>query len=419
MLTFDRMRGVVSEVVNAVGLASDLDQVYIVRDLYGTLGIVVSEALEADEVRRAALDELVRSLNVGLGAHGVRERGVFFADQDTLDSLRAQSQVFAAGFSWVDRLVTGRDWWTVKPRDRRCPRRVTLYSIKGGVGRSTTAAVLASHLARQGEQVLVVDLDLESPGLSSAMLDRDVQPGFGVTDWFVEDLVKQGDTVLEDIVGSPKWAGDLEGGVSIVPAYGSEPGEYLAKLGRVYMGDDWTDRLQRLLGALEVRFQPTVTLIESRSGLHDIAASAVTDLGADVLLFAMNSENHWTNYDMLFRHWQLRDLAPKIRQRLAIVSAMTPVNDQKAYLTSFRERSWDLFRDRLYDDTMEQDALGSTFSFDLGDEDAPHAPLPIYWNLGLASGGGLLDLDETGFGGAYAHFLSRFDGLVSAEEDDV
>ena len=55
LLTFDRMRGVVSEVVTAVGFASDLDQVYSVRDLYGTLGIVVSEALEADEVRRAAL----------------------------------------------------------------------------------------------------------------------------------------------------------------------------------------------------------------------------------------------------------------------------------------------------------------------------------------------------------------------------
>ena len=93
---------------------------------------------------------------------------------------------------WVDRLVTGRDWWTVSDSlHTESPGRCTLFSVKGGVGRSTTAAVLAWHLSRKGERVLVVDLDLESPGLSSAMLDAHARPKFGVTDWFVEDLVGQ------------------------------------------------------------------------------------------------------------------------------------------------------------------------------------------------------------------------------------
>src|SRR5690349_15015464 len=42
---------------------------------------------------------------------------------------------------------------------------VTFYSYKGGVGRSMALANVAVLLARRGLKVLVVDWDLEAPGL--------------------------------------------------------------------------------------------------------------------------------------------------------------------------------------------------------------------------------------------------------------
>lgn len=42
----------------------------------------------------------------------------------------------------------------------------TFYSFKGGVGRSMALANIAAHLAENGKNVLVVDFDLEAPGLS-------------------------------------------------------------------------------------------------------------------------------------------------------------------------------------------------------------------------------------------------------------
>src|SRR5689334_22030602 len=42
---------------------------------------------------------------------------------------------------------------------------ITFYSVRGGVGRSTTLALTALDLARRGHRVAVVDFDLESPGL--------------------------------------------------------------------------------------------------------------------------------------------------------------------------------------------------------------------------------------------------------------
>ena len=394
--------------------------IYLVRDLFGKVRVTVSEAIEGDETCRSALRHLTDSLQEALGAHSYPAQDlVLFVDDDMLQEFHGEGREVRPGVYWVDRLVTGSDWWTVgrDPAPREAMR-WTLYSVKGGVGRSTTAAVLAWHLARKGDRVLVVDLDLESPGLSSAMLDARARPEFGVTDWFVEDLVGQGDRLIDRMVTSPAWTQDMDGDVFVVPAHGSEPGEYLAKLGRVYMdtGASWTGRLEGMLRQLEQTCQPSIVLLESRSGLHDIAAATVTDLDAEVLLFATDSESHWTDYGILFRHWQSHDLATTIRERLSIVSALTPELGTDQYLQALRERWWDLFREWLYDEVPASNELAEDFfSFDLNDEEAPHYPLPIHWTRGLAAGASLRDLEEsqTTVEQAYQPFLTRFDELVT------
>src|SRR5262249_9504961 len=78
--------------------------------------------------------------------------------------------------------------------------RLAFHGIKGGVGRSTAVATLAAHLAkRPGAQVLVVDLDLESPGVGLTLLPDDRRPEFGLVDWFVEQPVGQAD---DELLGS-------------------------------------------------------------------------------------------------------------------------------------------------------------------------------------------------------------------------
>ena len=250
------------------------------------------------------------------------------------------------------------------------------------------------------------------------MLAHQEQPEFGVTDWFVEDLVGQGECAIEQMIATPAWAQDSEGDVYVAPAHGSEPGEYLAKLGRVYMdtpNEPWAARLERLLNALETYCDPTVVLLESRSGLHDIAATTVTHLKAEVLLFAIDSESNWTDYNILFRHWQTHGLAAKIRERLSIVSALTPELNTERYLRRFQERAWDLFRDNLYDDVDPSNESGAEFSFALDAEPAPHNPLPIHWTRGLAAGASLRNLETTTVEQAYAEFLRRFDQLFKVD----
>ena len=414
---FDDVRRLVSQVIEELSIpCASHGRIYLIRDLRGKVRISVAESAEEDEPCRSALQQLARTLQEKLGAHAYRkEEGVLFADAILLEQLDGVARPVASSVYWVDRLVTGADWWTVGdlPAERGA-KRLTLYAVKGGVGRSTSAAVLASYLADQGEHVMVLDLDLESPGLSVGLLDARKQSRFGIVDWFVEDLVGKGDHVVE-AMAAYAWENDFEGDVLIVPAHGADPGEYLAKLGRVYMDTDvpWTVRLGRLLARLEERYKPSIVLLESRSGLHDIAAATVTDLDAQVLLFAVDADSHWSDYGVLFRHWQQQGLATKIRDRLSIVSALTPETNTRLYLRRFQERSWSLFRDHLYDEARP-DYVVDQFSFDLDDDDAPHSPIPIYWTRGMAAGAALRDV---GSPLAYQDFVSVIRAMIDEDGD--
>lgn len=389
----------------------------LVRDLHGTVRISAPQSAAESEEFQSYLKRLASVLHTGLGAYGwPPEEGLLFLDEAFYNTLEIARSVEPDVFR-VDRLVTGHDWSSVRDAVQTdAAQRWTLYSVKGGVGRSTTAAVLSWHLAKRGERVVVVDLDLESPGLSSAMLDERFRPKFGVTDWFVEDLVGQGEQVMADMASAPPWAQDLDGDVRIVPAHGRVPGEYLEKLGRVYIDaedDPWTERLARMIALLEEMYRPTAVLLESRSGLHDIAAATVTDLNANVLLFAVDSDSTWDDYEIIFRHWRKSDLASRMRGRLSVVSALTPETETERYLGAFTERSWNLFRDELYDHLSGAvDPDSDPFSFALDEENAPHVPLPIHWTRGLAGGASLRNLDRTQVKQAYTQFLERFDQLA-------
>ena len=422
LLFFDEVRIRVVAVLDATEFPDDMPRIYLVRSLFGRLGISVSEhdrALCGDAVLNA-LDRLAAALHDALGAYYARADGrtVLWVDKELLDTVHDTALEIRPGVFWVDRLLVGEDWWTVgDARQDAGPPRYTLHSVKGGVGRSTTAAVLAWHLARKGEDVLVIDLDIESPGLASAVFGKKELPTFGVTDWFVEALVGQGDAVLEDMASAPAWAHDLPGDVWVAPAHGRDPGEYLAKLGRVYMDtavDPWIARLRGLLEGLEATFKPGVVLLESRNGLHDIAAAAVTDIGAEVMLFAVDSPSTWTGYGILFDHWRALGLTPRIRDRLSIVSALTPEFGAEEYVAGFRENAWNLFRDRLYDSLVGPTEPPDAVSYDLTSEDAPHNPMVIRWNRGLAAGTSLRRLERTAIEQAYSPFLRRFERMHQA-----
>ena len=208
----------------------------------------------------------------------------------------------------------------------------------------------------------------------------------------MEDLVDNSAVVFDDMVATSELSHDGE--IYVVPAHGAISGDYIAKLGRVWMPrintqgerETWSQRLSRLLNQLEQRWQPDVILIDSRSGIDEVASSCVTNLGAGlVLLFSIDGEQTWSGYRILFDYWHQAGVARDIRDRLQLVGAMIPETDAADYFANLKEQSWDLFSDALYDEVPPGATTDDLWNFDDSDEGAPHYPWPIKWHRGFAA----------------------------------
>jgi hypothetical protein len=372
-----------------------LGPIAVNRDLNGRVRLIVAEEWQEDEAALATLDSIAREMRHRLDQHAFEaDRALLF--EEDVESVIAGIPHFplegVEGVSVIDRLATEGNWSSIAPV-RSGVARVVFFSIKGGLGRSTALAASAWALAERGKRVLVLDLDLESPGLSSSLLPEERRPRFGIVDWLVEDLVENGEAVFTNMVATSTLSHDGE--IYVVPAHGSDPGEYVAKLGRAWMPkiandgrrESWSLRLQRLLDALEARWKPDVILIDSRAGIDEVASACVTDLGANlVLLFAIDGEQTWSGHRILFRHWRTTGVVREIRERLQLVGAMVPDVDGAAYFEGLCERAWDVFAEELYDEVPAGAlAVDNTWSFDKSDEGAPHYPWPIRWHRSFAA----------------------------------
>lgn len=120
---------------------------------------------------------------------------------------------------------------------------VTTYSEAGGVGKTTIAANVAVADARNGRDVLVIDLDPQEGSLSYLL---------GVADLRSDD---EADNLVRHLIDRPKGDFDelvqeAEAGVDIVPAHNmlERLTEYLLreKRQREDLGDDWNENGQLL-----------------------------------------------------------------------------------------------------------------------------------------------------------------------------
>jgi Mrp family chromosome partitioning ATPase len=158
------------------------------------------------------------------------------------------------------------------------PAIVAFYSFKGGVGRTTTLALVASALARSGKRVICVDLDLEAPGLgdflgasaSPSLLDALL--GHAATDTLPKDELVQ-------------WISVHGAHIGVVSA-GALDRSYLEKLARLdYLGatSEEDSPVARALQAVLQRLRghrPDIVLLDCRAGLHDLGGLSLTSMSS-------------------------------------------------------------------------------------------------------------------------------------------
>ncbi|HZF54445.1 MAG TPA: P-loop NTPase [Polyangiaceae bacterium] len=170
---------------------------------------------------------------------------------------------------------------------------IAFYSVRGGVGRSTTLVLTALDLARRGHRVAVIDFDLESPGLDILLAadgkNSEHQPQRGVVD-FLDARLLERQLDVEDIIFSLELPGDYTGRLFLIPA-GRCDSTYLASLDRLdlrkmYERSGLLNPVRALRAELEEALDPDIVLVDSRTGYSDAALVTLFDL-ADAAVVVM------------------------------------------------------------------------------------------------------------------------------------
>lgn len=195
----------------------------------------------------------------------------------------------------------------------------------------------------------------------------------------------------------------------IAPARGAGtddvPNAYVDKLNRVYAdaaGASFADRLADTVSACEEAVErgdsgrrPDVVLLDSRAGIHDVAAVAISRLCDLALLFGADNAQTWAGYRDLFEAWRDSGQAGRIRKKLRMVASMVPDSVHHSmddYLESYRSNAHKCFQSTLYDAVVASDgsrplAVGDmrrdVFAPDLTDDAGPHYAVPILFEPGL------------------------------------
>jgi MinD-like ATPase involved in chromosome partitioning or flagellar assembly len=186
---------------------------------------------------------------------------------------------------------------------------VTFYSFKGGVGRTMTLANVAWILASSGRRVLVIDWDLEAPGLHRFfrpfLEDAAGASTPGLIDFFNDAIADVGTSGKPDAldqravdilpyVQSVKWTFDRGGYLDLMTAgrydttypfrVNTFPWQaFYANLG----GASFLERLR-----LELRREYDDILIDSRTGVSDVSGICTVKMPDRLVIgFTLNAQS--------------------------------------------------------------------------------------------------------------------------------
>ncbi len=166
------------------------------------------------------------------------------------------------------------------PLPEGLPPVAALHAFKGGVGRTVHAIALCRSLAQQGRKVLLVDADLEAPGITWLLRSR-----FPVPPVAFADLISllHGDpdpsgTESIQLVGD-RLADVVDGGIFFLPAFRSPEQFHTLEIRPEHLVEGAVDPflLTRALAELGQSLGVDLVLVDLRAGFSELAAGLLLD----------------------------------------------------------------------------------------------------------------------------------------------
>lgn len=212
------------------------------------------------------------------------------------------------------------------------PLVVTFYSFKGGVGRSTALGLVGGILATRNRRVVMVDFDLEAPGIS-VMFQEDIEKTsgehFGVLDYLHQRSLTPEENFpnIADCIQQINL--QTRGELFLVPV-GEYDENYIHRLADLDMRSFYRSAknpVKQLIEDIKKQLEPDVILIDARPGFNDVGAIALFDL-ADTAIICFSP----TDQSFQGLRWVVKAILkqkqyqgrPDVRFLLTPIPAVTP-----------------------------------------------------------------------------------------------
>lgn len=170
---------------------------------------------------------------------------------------------------------------------------VTFYSFRGGVGRTMALVNIGTWLARHGRRVLLVDFDLESPGISHYALPNAKPERKGVVDYLWEASKDSVPRTIEDFYFESFK--EKDGALYVMPA--GRASTHQERLGELNFASLYRDAggylvVENLKALWATEISPDYVLIDSRTGYSEAAGICTRQLAdAVVVTFIPSPQN--------------------------------------------------------------------------------------------------------------------------------
>ncbi|WP_342153974.1 ParA family protein [Methylorubrum sp. SB2] len=417
-------------------------QIAIVRDIFGKICCLLPANSKRD------LDELTSSVKAGLAEYAAEPAVINLNSsisrkillEPSLWRVETLPDLTEITVQTVDRRIVGQDWLLPPPSTGLSSPRIVFSSLKGGVGRSTALAVAASHLAQRGRNILVIDFDLEAPGLGSMLLNQDNRPNYGTLDFLVENGRRSfNDEDLDEFVGTSELTDRTagQGIVDVVPATGRLcmrfPQNVLSKLARAVLEDPKPDgstetlrqQTRSFVDRMSSRRRYDAVFIDARAGLAELTAAPLLGLNATVLMFGVDQPQTFEGFAYLLAHLAQLPIndGSDWRYNLRFVQSKASANpaDRESFINSLYDTLSEHFYEADTDPSQLEVGDKMRFNFSMSDNQAPHHPFFIGFDGRYLNFDPIRDrsfLSEDLYKAAYEPFLKNLEQLVGIKDDN-
>ena len=374
MNTFDKIK---NEIIDFSKTLSDFEKIFIVRNIYSryAIYIIANTDIKNEPNFNEELKEQIDTIQF------INEVDDSFIFQDLIKS----SELVYDKIYFSERHVENTNWFIKENYKLKTPV-TSFYSFKGGVGRTTATILTALLLARQGKKVMIVDFDLEAPGLASIFANQNDESQSllsvkGFVDFLIDFESNKRDISkinLDDYYfkkNEQMLVGTEGGELIIIPAISTDSdssSSYINKLSKTNIkfinSKDYVPDL--FLKKMEEKLNPDHILIDTRTGINDVGGLVFNRYAQTIfLLFYGNQQNMFGLESILPELIKLKEKEIKFY----LINSPVPLDENvaKEERGYYVERSYEIFSNSFYNEKY----FPSQF-----DETAEHYPIDVPYN---------------------------------------